>query len=182
MSAWMGANGLADWVECCNCGVLQSTWREDTRKRPWCDACWAERNKHAAILDVLREAVPLRDYFAGLAMQALWIRGDYQPLKNEDIQDGIAIDAYVQADAMLRAREKKDEADAKLGAVSIPAQAEHEVRFRLKPSHEDVVALARAAMEAWKRMTDFGDGVHSITSKEATELMKAIEPFREMID
>ena len=50
------------------------------------------------------EGMDLRDYFAGLAMQANRARNS----QYENWSD-LALDAYEMADAMLKAREPKDE-------------------------------------------------------------------------
>jgi hypothetical protein len=55
----------------------------------------------------LEEGMDLRDWFAGIAMQGLLtgLLADGQDVKWESI----AVDAYRQADAMLKAREVKNE-------------------------------------------------------------------------
>lgn len=50
----------------------------------------------------------LRDYFAARAMQSLLVTIDTYP--DEHWRDGLAMDAYMMANAMLRAREVENEA------------------------------------------------------------------------
>jgi hypothetical protein len=56
----------------------------------------------------ISDGMDLRDYFAGLAMQAI-LSAKYPITKDPYAEDVIAKAAYQGADAMLKAREAKDE-------------------------------------------------------------------------
>lgn len=51
------------------------------------------------------DGMTLRDYFAAKAMQAIIAANNFD---GPDYADGIAVDSYEMADAMLRAREPKE--------------------------------------------------------------------------
>ncbi len=51
-----------------------------------------------------QEGMTLRDYFAAKAMQIVLYQCDFFP--DTDWRDGVAMDAYKMADAMLKARER----------------------------------------------------------------------------
>ena len=56
----------------------------------------------------MSEGMDLRDYFAGLAMQATinaWIKDNIYPSTDMEVAEN----AYAVADAMMKAREVKDE-------------------------------------------------------------------------
>ena len=60
------------------------------------------------------EGMELRDYFAAKAVQSLWVLGPKEFEKrakkeNKDPADCVAETAYFLADAMMKAREKKDD-------------------------------------------------------------------------
>ena len=77
----------------------------------WTKEILIEQNKHLAKLreensqlrEDLREGIPLRDHFAGLAMQG-FLAADY----NDWDYEKLALTSYEQADAMLAERDKKD--------------------------------------------------------------------------
>jgi hypothetical protein len=77
----------------------------------WTKEILIEQNKHLSKLleensqlrEDLREGIPLRDHFAGLAMQG-FLAADY----NDWDYEKLALTSYEQADAMLAERDKKD--------------------------------------------------------------------------